>query len=213
MRRILALVAAAADLGMPALAITDLANAYLPTASGKSIPLTQIARVGFTWEPGVMWRENRNYAITVQSDTAEGLQGATVTEALLPSLHALQAKWPAGYSIQVAGAVAESSKGSSSIAAGMPLMLFIMFTLLMLQLQSFSRALLVFLTGPLGIAGVAAALRRVGGEKVVSEKLIAYELGYRAHIRPELGLSLATFFNIGAGFIAACDGFPGHIAN
>jgi multidrug efflux pump len=143
-------------------AITDLGNAYLPTASGKSIPLTQIARPAFTWEPGVMWRENRDYAITVQGDIVEGLQGATVTAELLPQLKVLEAKWAAagqgGYRIEVAGAVEESSKGSASIAAGIPIMLFITFTLLMLQLHSFSRAMLVFLTGPLGIAGVAAAL-------------------------------------------------------
>ncbi|RYF65578.1 MAG: efflux RND transporter permease subunit, partial [Comamonadaceae bacterium] len=106
----------------------------------------------------VMWRENRDYAITVQSDIVEGLQGATVTEQLLPTLRKLEASWPLGYRIDVAGAVEESSKGSSSIAAGMPVMLFIIFTLLMLQLQSFSRSMLVFLTGPLGIAGVAGAL-------------------------------------------------------
>ena len=139
-------------------AITDIANAYLPTASGKSIPLTQIAKPVFGWEPGVMWRENRDYAITVQSDIVEGLQGATVTNELLPKLKAIEAKWPPGYRVQVAGAVEQSSKGSASIAAGVPIMLFITFTLLMLQLQSFSRAMLVFLTGPLGIAGVAGAL-------------------------------------------------------
>jgi multidrug efflux pump len=139
-------------------AITDIGNAYLPTASGKSIPLTQIAKPVFTWEPGVMWREGRNYAITVQSDIVEGLQGATVTDELLPQLRALEAKWPAGYRIQVAGTVEESGKGSSSISAGVPIMLFITFTLLMLQLHSFSRSMLVFLTGPLGIAGVAGAL-------------------------------------------------------
>ncbi|NPC57505.1 efflux RND transporter permease subunit [Caenimonas soli] len=143
-------------------AITDIANAYLPTASGKSIPLTQIAKPVFTWEPGVMWRENRDYAITVQGDMVEGLQGATVTNELLPQLKALEKKWPLGYSIQVAGAVEESSKGSSSISAGIPIMLFITFTLLMLQLHSFSRAMLVFLTGPLGIAGVAGALLLLG---------------------------------------------------
>ena len=143
-------------------AITDIANAYLPTASGKTIPLMQIARPTFGWEPGVIWRENRDYAITVQSDIAEGLQGATVTTELLPKLKALEAKWQqlgyAGYRIEVAGAVEESSKGSASIAAGVPIMLFITFTLLMLQLHSFSRAVLVFLTGPMGIAGVAGAL-------------------------------------------------------
>lgn len=139
-------------------AITDIANAYLPTASGKSIPLTQIAKPVFTWEPGVMWREGRSYAITAQADIVEGMQGATVTAEVLPTLRKLESGWPAGYRIQVAGAVEESGKGSSSIAAGVPVMLFLTFTLLMLQLQSFSRALLVFVTGPLGIAGVAGAL-------------------------------------------------------
>lgn len=139
-------------------AITDLGNAYLPTASGKSIPLTQIARPVFSWEPGVMWREGRNYAITVQSDIVEGLQPATVSDELLPQLKKLEARWPQGYRIQVAGTVEESGKGSSSIMTGLPIAAFLIFTLLVLQLQSFSRALLVFITGPLGIAGVAAAL-------------------------------------------------------
>jgi multidrug efflux pump len=143
-------------------AITDLANAYLPTSSGRSIPLTQIAKPVFTWEPGVMWRENREYGITVQSDAVEGMQGATLTAELLPDLRTLEARWHAeglnGYRIEVAGAVEESSKGQGSIAAGLPIMLFLTFTLLMLQLQSFSRAMLVFLTGPLGLAGVAGAL-------------------------------------------------------
>jgi multidrug efflux pump len=138
--------------------ITDIGNAYLPTATGRSIPITQIAKPVFVWEPGVMWRENRDYAITVNADIVEGLQGATVSNELLPALKALEATWPTGYAVQVAGAVEASSKGQTSIAAGVPLMLFITFTLLMLQLQSFSRAMLVFITGPLGIAGVAGAL-------------------------------------------------------
>ena len=146
--------------------ISGIANAYLPTASGRSIPLTQIARPVFSWEPGVMWRSGRDYAITVQGDLVEGMQGATVTAQLLPELRALEARWQAagsgGARIEVAGAVEESSKGSSSIVAGVPIMLFIVFTLLMLQLHSFSRSMLVFLTGPLGIAGVAAALLLLG---------------------------------------------------
>jgi multidrug efflux pump subunit AcrB len=143
-------------------AISDLTNAFIPTASGRMIPATQIVKPVFTWEPGVMWREGREYAITVQCDIIEGLQGATVTKQLLPELKLLEAKWQEtdtqSYRIEVAGAVEESSKGSSSISAGMPVMLFITFTLLMLQLHSFSRALLVFITGPLGLAGVAGAL-------------------------------------------------------
>ncbi|MBT9463625.1 efflux RND transporter permease subunit [Hydrogenophaga sp.] len=143
-------------------AISDLANTYLATSSGQSIPLLQIARPVFDWEAGVLWRENRDYAITVQGDVVEGLQGATVTAELQPVLKQISDGWAArglsDYRIEVAGAVAESSKGSSSIVVGIPLMLFIVFTLLMLQLQSFSRSVLVFLTGPMGLAGVAGAL-------------------------------------------------------
>ncbi|MDH5330313.1 MAG: efflux RND transporter permease subunit, partial [Aquincola sp.] len=139
-------------------AITDLATAYLPTASGRSIPLSQIAKVDFGWEPGVIWREGRKFAVTVQGDVVEGVQGPTVTYQVWPELERLKARMPPGYGIEIAGAVAESSKGQDSIAAGVPVMLFIMFTLLVLQLQSVSRAFLVVLTAPMGIAGVAAAL-------------------------------------------------------
>jgi len=139
-------------------AITDLANAYVPTSTGRSIPLGQIAKASFVWEPGVLWREGRDYAATVQGDIIEGLQGATVTAQVNPLFEPIRAKMLPGYRIEVAGAVEESSKGQGSIAAGAPLMLFIMFTLLMLQLHSFSRAVLVFLTAPMGIAGVAGAL-------------------------------------------------------
>ena len=138
--------------------ITDLANAYVPTTTGRSIPLGQIAKGNLVWEPGVLWREGRDYAATVQGDIVEGLQGATVTAQLDPLFMPVRERMPPGYRIEVAGAVEESSKGQGSIAAGAPLMLFIMFTLLMLQLHSFSRSVLVFLTAPLGIAGVAAAL-------------------------------------------------------
>jgi multidrug efflux pump len=139
-------------------AITDLSTAYMPTASGRAIPLAQIAQTEFAWEPGVLWREGRKFAVTVQGDVVEGLQGATVTAQVWPELAKLKARMPPGYDIEIAGAVAESSKGQDSIAAGVPVMLFIMFTLLVLQLHSVSRAVLVVLTAPLGLFGVAAAL-------------------------------------------------------
>jgi len=138
--------------------LSGLNSAYLPTPSGKAVPWAQVAQLKLDWEPGVMWREGRQFAVTVQGDVAEGLQGPTVTQQLWPTLQKLQERMPGGYTIQVAGALEESKKGQGSIAAGVPVMLFIIFTLLMLQLHSFSRAMLVFLTGPMGVAGVAAAL-------------------------------------------------------
>jgi multidrug efflux pump len=139
-------------------AITDLGNAYVPTSTGRAIPLTQIAQIRFGWEPGVLWREGRKYAATVQGDIVDGVQGATVTAEVWPEMQQLKARMPEGMDIEIAGAVAESSKGQSSIAVGLPITVFIMFTLLMLQLHSFSRSVLAFLTGFLGIAGVSAAL-------------------------------------------------------
>jgi multidrug efflux pump subunit AcrB len=138
--------------------IEKLNDTYLPTGSGKSIPLSQIARAQFVWEPGIIWRENREWAITVQSDVIDGIQGPTVSSQIEPKLAELKASLPIGYAIRLAGAAADSSKAQDSIAANVPLVIFIIFTLLMLQLQSFSRSLLVFLTGPLGVAGVAMAL-------------------------------------------------------
>jgi len=130
----------------------------VPTASGKAVTISQLARAHFVWEPGVVWREGREWAITVQADVVEGIQGPTVSTQLDPKLNELRAALPAGYQIKLAGAIADSGKAQDSIAANVPLVIFIIFTLLMLQLHSFSRSLLVFLTGPLGVTGAAMAL-------------------------------------------------------
>jgi multidrug efflux pump subunit AcrB len=132
------------------------ANIQLP--GGRSVPMSQLAQARFVWEPGVVWREGREWAITVQADVVDGIQGPTVSSQIETKLGDLRRALPAGYRIELAGAAADSGKAQESIAANVPLVIFIIFTLLMLQLHSFSRAVLVFLTGPLGVAGAAAAL-------------------------------------------------------
>jgi len=138
--------------------ITRLSETLVPTASGQAVTIGQVARVRFVWEPGVVWREGREWAIMVQADVVDGIQGPTVTAQVDKELAALRAKLPAGYRLTIEGAAADSSDAEASIAANVPLVLFIVFALLMLQLHSFSRSLLVFLTGPLGVAGAAMAL-------------------------------------------------------
>jgi multidrug efflux pump subunit AcrB len=138
--------------------IEALSNANISTASGKSIPLSQVAKISLAWEPGVVWREGREWAVTVQSDVVDGIQGPTVSSQISPKLDEIRASLLPGYGIELAGAAADSGKAQASIAANVPLVIFIIFTLLMLQLHSFSRAVLVFLTGPLGVAGAAMAL-------------------------------------------------------
>jgi len=138
--------------------LSALNSATIPLPGGKAVPLSQLARFAFVWEPGVVWREGREWAITVQTDVADGIQGPTVSDQIDPQLAKLRANLPAGYRIDLAGAAADSGKAQASIAANVPLVIFIIFTLLMLQLHSFSRAVLVFMTGPLGVAGAAIAL-------------------------------------------------------
>jgi multidrug efflux pump len=142
--------------------MTVLANLNIATASGRPVPLAQVARIAFVWEPGVVWRFGRAWAIMVQADVVEGVQGPTVSDQVGPRVDALRATLPAGYRIKLEGAAADSAEAEASITANVPLVLFIVFTLLMLQLHSFSRALMVFLTGPLGVAGAAMALLVLG---------------------------------------------------
>ncbi len=131
----------------------------VPTHTGKAVPLTQIAKVRYEFEDGVIWRRDRLPTITVRADIYQaGLQPATVTSQIDALLAPVRAKLPTGYRIDVGGAVEESGKGQASINAGMPLFLGVVFTVLMIQLLSFQRVILVVLTAPLGLIGVAMAL-------------------------------------------------------
>jgi multidrug efflux pump subunit AcrB len=138
--------------------VSDLNDTMLATINGQAIPLGRIAQVKVVWEPATLWRENREYALTVQADVKPGIQGPTATDALMKDFQPLIKELPPGYRISIGGSVEESSRGQDSINAGMPIMLFITFTLLVFQLKSSSRAFLVILTAPLGISGVALTL-------------------------------------------------------
>lgn len=133
-------------------------GASVALASGALLPLSHLGPMTMQWEPGVLWRQNGHYAITVQSEVSRGLQPNTVAKSINEQLMTLRKSLPLGYQIEVAGTLAESSKGTDSINAKVPLMLFAIFTLLMIQLRSFAKSLLVFLTGPLGFIGATASL-------------------------------------------------------
>ena len=142
--------------------LSALNDTNVPTASGRSVTISQVARVAFVFEPGVVWREGREWAITVQSDVVDGIQGPTVSDQVAKRSTACAPSCRRVTRIDVAGAAADSAAAEASIAANVPLVLFIVFTLLMLQLHSFSRSVMVFLTGPLGVAGAAMALLLLG---------------------------------------------------
>ncbi|KML47351.1 multidrug transporter AcrB [Burkholderia cepacia] len=138
-----------------------LAGLALPTPNGP-VPLGSLGRFKPTLEYGVVWERDRQPTITVQSDVRAGAQGIDVTHAIDAKLNALRAQLPVGYQINIGGSVEESAKAQTSINAQMPLMAIAVFTLLMIQLQSFSRVLMVVLTAPLGLIGVVATLLLFG---------------------------------------------------
>ena len=140
------------------LQLSMLGSLMVPTASGTSVPLTQIATLDYGFEDGIIWHRNRLPTITVRADIYDGTQASAVTAQVSPTLDAIRSTLPFGYEINVGGAVEDSARGQASINAGMPLFLFVVFTLLMLQLRSFSRAFMVLLTAPLGLIGVTLFL-------------------------------------------------------
>jgi multidrug efflux pump subunit AcrB len=138
--------------------LDTLKDVNLYSRQGTVVPLSQVARVRYELEEPVLWRRNRDMAITVRADVKDGEQGVSVTKEIQPLLMDIEAKLPFGYRIDVGGAVEESDKANRALAAVAPVMLFTILTILMLQLQSFSLMTMVFLTAPLGLIGVVAAL-------------------------------------------------------
>jgi len=128
------------------------------THNGTVVPLSQIARVHYELEDPVLWRRNRDMAITVRADVKDGEQGVSVTQAIIPMLNDIKESLPSGYRIDAGGALEESAKANSALLAVAPVMLVTILLILMLQLQSFSRMWMVFLTAPLGLIGVVGAL-------------------------------------------------------
>jgi multidrug efflux pump len=143
--------------------IAAIGDVTIPTSQpGRTVPLSQIARIGWGLEQPMIWRRNRTPMLLVRADTTPGIQAPDATAEILPALGPIKASLPAGYRIDTAGAVEESAKGSASINKVMPLMLVVMLALLMVQMQSFSRMAMVLLTAPLGLIGVSAALLVTG---------------------------------------------------
>jgi len=136
-------------------ALPDLA---VPTRSGNSVPLNQIARLNYSFESGLVWRRDRQPTITVRGNLYGTTQPATIVAALHPQIDRIVAELPPGYRIVTGGSVEESAKGSGSVMAGIPIFILVVVTVLMIQLQSVSRVIMVLLTAPLGIIGIALFL-------------------------------------------------------
>ena len=144
------------------LELSMLPSLAIPTESGRSVPLSQVATLEYGFEEGVIWHRNRLPTVTVRADVYGDEQPAALVRQIEPTLADIRAQLPSGYLLEVGGTVEDSERGQRSVNAGLPLFVIVVMTLLMAQLKSFSRSAMVFLTAPLGIIGVALFLLLFG---------------------------------------------------
>jgi multidrug efflux pump len=138
--------------------IGQLGDLQVFSRNGVAVPLSQLARIEPSFEEPVLWRRNRDMALTVRSDLVDGVQGPDATAKIRPSLKPIIDSLPAGYRIEEGGAIEENDKANVALFSVFPAMFAVMLTLLMIQLQSFSRLFMVFMTAPLALVGVVPAL-------------------------------------------------------
>ena len=140
------------------LKLDALPDLSLFTISGRAVPLSQVAKVSYELEAPILWRRNQETMLTVRADIAAGTQAPDVTNRIFPKLNELIQSLPLGYRIEKGGAIEESEKANVALFAMFPLMIVVMLTFLMLQVQDFRKAFLVFGIAPLGLIGAVAFL-------------------------------------------------------
>jgi multidrug efflux pump len=140
------------------LELDRLPSLTIATRNGIAVPLSQIARLNYEFEEPILWRRNRDIVLTARGDIVDNVQAPDVTNEVLPKLQPIMAALPYGYRIETGGSIEESVKANGALVVVFPVMAIAMLALLMVQLQSFSRLALVFVTAPLGLIGATGAL-------------------------------------------------------
>ncbi len=145
-------------MGSDRTSIEALQNLQIGNKDGTSFPLAAVAEFRYETEQPAVWRRGRVPTITIKASIGNAVQPATVVDQLKGELNAFVEELPTGYKVATGGAVEESAKGQGPILTVVPLMFFVIATILMIQLQSFQRLILVVAVAPLGLIGVVAAL-------------------------------------------------------
>ena len=117
------------------------------------VTLSQIAKISFSTEDGLIKRYNLQPSILVQANIKTG----TADDATLKAYKAtaeLRKNLSAGCKISVEGAAKDSASSLKYLLQPIPAMIFIIMTLLMFQLRNPLQMFLTLLTAPLGLIGV-----------------------------------------------------------
>ena len=127
-------------------------------ATGRSVPLRQVATPRLVWQPGEIMRRDRLRTVTISALLTPGVTAAEVNGAIEPWLAEQQASWPFGFVWEFGGEAESSGKANASIAAKLPVGVLIIVLLLVSQFNSMRRPLIILLTIPLSIIGVVFGL-------------------------------------------------------
>lgn len=138
--------------------LSSLAALKLTTTAGTKIAIGQVATLQWGLQDPVMWRRQGFPYVVVQTDVAAGMQAEATSAQLSADVQQLRAGLAAGYTLDEEGTVAESDKGNGSVFAVLPVTLFVMLILLMVQLQRVSRMLLALAMAPFGLPGIVLAM-------------------------------------------------------
>ncbi|MFK0089217.1 efflux RND transporter permease subunit [Pseudomonas sp. NPDC090755] len=130
----------------------------LVAKGGQRIPLSQVADLDIRPEEPVLHRRDRTPTITVRGDIGEGLQPPDVSMSVWKDLQPVVAQLPAGYRIEIAGAIEESAKANTALAPLFPIMLVLTMVVIIFQVRSFAAMAMVLATAPLGLVGVVPIL-------------------------------------------------------
>jgi multidrug efflux pump len=139
-----------------------LGDLTIVSRNGAPVPVSQVAKVVYDHEDAILWRRNRDTTITVRADVVDGVQPPDVSNRVWKQLADIRAALPPGYRMEMGGAIEESAKGNNSLFAVFPVMILVMLTIVMAQLQNFARLGLVMMSAPLGIIGATLGLKLAG---------------------------------------------------
>lgn len=123
------------------------------------VPIQQVvSRVDLRWSETLIQRKDRQRTLTVMSsfDKFSGHTADELFRRIRPGVEAIPL--PAGYSLDWGGEYENSQRSLKGAFGGLPLALLAMFVLTVLLFNSLRRSLVIWLTVPLAVIGVAVGL-------------------------------------------------------
>mgnify|MGYP000812533821 FL=1 len=138
--------------------LAALSSLPIQTGNGSYVPLSQIATISMSQEEGIIWHRNMMPTISIHANVGPGVLGNAKTKEIYNKLAEYRQDLPTGYTIDLDGSAEKSVTAVQKLLVPMPIMLFVIMTILMFQLKRIALMIMALLTAPLGLIGVVLAL-------------------------------------------------------